>query len=203
MPLLRKSTLKANFQKKCCSAHRGVKKKGNIQVLFQNLRSIQVWLSKTKSACFPSLLATLVPRGALVKAWHHSPWSGDHRQVALCSFAVINVTDGAWQWSLISAHSPTHLNQLHRKQRPPVLEMWWWAVLRSTKFSEGSIKAGSWRNNADLHVFPLRRALEFANGSSPPRFWRNSSSSFNPFPCDIWDQSASSDEEPLWELYRR
>lgn len=87
-----------------------------------------------KSACFPSLPAirSLV---ALVRAWHHSDWSGDHRQVALWSFVVINVTDGAWQWSLISAHSPTHLNQLHRKKITHIREQWW-AALRSTKFSE-------------------------------------------------------------------
>lgn len=134
----RKFIWKGTFKKSRC-AHRGVKKKKKriSRCLFRiwGDRFKCSYQKQKKSACFPSPPASwsLV---ALVRAWYHSPWSGDHRQVALCSFVVINVTDGAWQWSLISEHSPTHLNQLHGKQRPLVLEEPWWAASRSTKFTE-------------------------------------------------------------------
>lgn len=122
--------------KKCHHASGGKKKKKKrISCAFSESGEIDssVAFKNKKSACFPSQPASwsLV---ALVRAWHHR--SGDHRQVALCSFVVINMTDGAWQWSLISAHSPTHLNQPQRKKRPPVLEERWWVASRSTQFSE-------------------------------------------------------------------
>lgn len=41
------------------------------------------------------------------------------------------------------------------------------------KIFRGLKKAESWWNNADLHIFPLQRALDFANVSSPLYFLRN------------------------------
>lgn len=155
---------------------RGLKKRREYPSALSESEEIDSSVAIKNRVCMFSVTTSYpLPRGALVRAWHHSPWSGDHRQVALCSFAVINVTDGAWQRSLISAYSPTHLNQLYRKQRPPVLEKRWWAALRSTKFSEQ-------RRFAHL---PLQRGLQFANGSSPPQSLHDSSFSSNPYPVIV------------------